>query len=74
VSRRFTIDTNTVNHVPKGNSPASRAKLPLLILLVVVNLYVFFQIPRLTISIFSGSTGGHGGSMVTASTAPLLRS
>src|ERR1700678_1410263 len=31
-------------------------QLPLLILLVIVNLYVLFQIPHLTLSIFSGST------------------
>ena len=49
-------------------------QLPLLILLVIVNLYVLFQIPHLTLSIFSGSTGGHGGSMLTAATALLLRS
>lgn len=49
-------------------------QLPLLILLVVVNLYVLFQIPHLTMSIFSGSTGGHGGGMWNAATALILRS
>jgi hypothetical protein len=49
-------------------------QLPLLILLVFVNLYILFQIPHLTMSIFSGSTGSHGGGMWTAATALLLRS
>jgi hypothetical protein len=49
-------------------------QMPLLILLVVVNVYVLFQIPHLTMSIFSGSTGSHGGGMWGAATALLLRS
>src|ERR1700761_6849604 len=38
-------------------------ELPLLILLVLVNVYILFKIPAMTMSIFSGSAGGHGGGM-----------
>jgi hypothetical protein len=38
-------------------------ELPLLILLVLVNIYIIFKIPAMTMSIFSGSTGGHGGGL-----------
>jgi hypothetical protein len=38
-------------------------ELPLLILLVLVNIYILFKIPAMTMSIFSGSTGGHGGGL-----------
>jgi type IV secretory pathway VirB6-like protein len=34
-------------------------ELPLLILLVLVNVYVLFKIPAMTQTLFSGSTGGH---------------
>jgi hypothetical protein len=37
-------------------------------LLVLINCYVLYQVPHLTMAIFSGSTGGGGGSM----TAGLL--
>jgi hypothetical protein len=47
-------------------------QLPLLILLVLVNIYVLFKIPALTMSIFSGSSGGHGGGLGLV-TAALLR-
>jgi hypothetical protein len=43
-------------------------ELPFLILLVLINCYVLYQVPHLTMAIFSGSTGGGGGSM----TAGLL--
>jgi hypothetical protein len=36
---------------------------PFLILLVLINVYVLFQVPHLTLAIFSGSTGGSGGGM-----------
>jgi hypothetical protein len=49
-------------------------QLPLLILLVAVNVYVLFQIPHLTMSIFSGSTGSQGGGMWNATAALILRS
>ena len=52
------------------------AQLPLLILLTVINIYVLFQVPHLTMSIFSGSTGGHGGGIgggMMAATALLLK-
>jgi type IV secretory pathway VirB6-like protein len=39
------------------------SKLPLLILLILVNLYILFKIPAITSSIFSGHTGGHGGGL-----------
>ena len=38
-------------------------KLPLLMLLVLVNLYILFKIPAITGSIFSGHTGGHDGGL-----------
>jgi hypothetical protein len=44
------------------------SQLPWLIMLVLINLYMLFQVPHLTNSIFSGSTGGSGGGM----TAGLL--
>ena len=47
-------------------------QLPLLIILVTVNIYILIKIPVLTMSIFSGSTGGHDGGM-GAATALLLR-
>ena len=44
--------------------PGNMAKeLPLLILLVLVNIYILFKVPAMTMSIFSGSTGGHDGGM-----------
>jgi hypothetical protein len=42
----------------------------------VINIYVLFQVPHLTMSIFSGSTGGHGGGMgggMMAAAALLLK-
>jgi hypothetical protein len=35
--------------------------LPLLVLLVLVNVYILFKIPTMTHSLFSGGVGGHGG-------------
>jgi hypothetical protein len=35
--------------------------LPLLVLLVLVNVYILFKIPTMTHSLFSGGAGGHGG-------------
>jgi type IV secretory pathway VirB6-like protein len=37
--------------------------LPLLILLVMVNIYILFKIPTMTHSLFGGGVGGHGGSL-----------
>jgi hypothetical protein len=48
-------------------------ELPLLILLVLVNVYILFKIPALTASIFSGSTGGHDGGLGLV-TAAIVRS
>jgi hypothetical protein len=48
-------------------------QLPMLILLTLINLYVLFQVPHLTMSLFSGSTGGHGGGVMTSATALLLK-
>jgi hypothetical protein len=49
------------------SDPGNMVKeLPLLILLVLVNVYILFKIPALTMSIFSGSTGGHDGGMGVA--------
>jgi type IV secretory pathway VirB6-like protein len=47
-------------------------ELPLLILLVMVCVYVLFKIPAMTMSIFSGSAGGHGGGLGLV-TAAILR-
>jgi type IV secretory pathway VirB6-like protein len=38
-------------------------ELPLLILLVLVNVYILFKVPAMTMSLFSGSSGGHGGGL-----------
>ena len=38
-------------------------KLPLLILLILVNVFVLFKIPEITNAIFSGHTGGGGSTM-----------
>jgi hypothetical protein len=37
--------------------------LPLLVLLVLVNVYILFKIPTMTHSLFTGHTGGHGGGL-----------
>ena len=37
--------------------------LPLLVLLVLVNIYILFKIPTMTHSLFAGGTGGHGGGL-----------
>ena len=41
-------------------------QLPLLILLVLVNIYVLFKIPAMTQSLFSGHAGGGGGGLAGA--------
>src|SRR6202046_728873 len=48
-------------------------ELPLLILLVLTNIYILFKIPAMTVSIFSGSSGGHGGGLVLVTAAMLRR-
>ena len=40
--------------------------LPLLVLLVLVNVYILFKIPAMTHSLFTGHTGGHGGGLGAA--------
>jgi TrbL/VirB6 plasmid conjugal transfer protein len=40
--------------------------LPLLIILVLVNIYILFKIPTMTHTLFTGSTGGHGGGLGAA--------
>lgn len=40
--------------------------LPLLVLLVLVNIYIPFKIPTMTHSLFTGGTGGHGGGLGVA--------
>jgi type IV secretory pathway VirB6-like protein len=57
--------------MPSFADPGMMVKqLPLLILLTLINIYVLFQVPHLTMSIFSGSTGGNGSGLMT--TAALL--
>lgn len=48
-------------------------QLPLLILLVMVNIYVLFKVPVMTMSIFSGSVGGHSSGMGGLIAAAILR-
>jgi type IV secretory pathway VirB6-like protein len=48
-------------------------ELPLLILLVLTNIYILFKIPAITMSIFSGSAGGHGGGMGGMIAAAIIR-
>jgi hypothetical protein len=43
--------------------------LPLLVLLVLVNIYILFKIPTMTHSLFTGGTGGHGGGLGIAMAA-----
>jgi hypothetical protein len=40
--------------------------LPLLVLLVLVNIYILFKIPTMTHTLFTGATGGHGGGLGVA--------
>ena len=37
--------------------------LPLLVLLVLVNIYILFKIPTMTHTLFTGGIGGHGGGL-----------
>jgi len=37
--------------------------LPLLVLLVLVNIYILFKIPAMTHTLFTGGIGGHGGGL-----------
>src|SRR5215472_10252932 len=62
--------TEIVNFTDPGSMVQ---ELPLLILLVLVNIYILFKIPAMTMSIFSGSAGGHGGGMGGLITAAILR-
>jgi hypothetical protein len=62
--------TELVNFSDPGNMVQ---ELPLLILLVLTNIYILFKIPSMTMSIFSGSAGGHGGGMGGMITAAILR-
>ncbi len=48
-------------------------ELPLLILLVLVNIYILFKIPALTQSLFSGHTGGGGSGLGGAMMAVTRR-
>jgi hypothetical protein len=41
-------------------------QLPLLILLVLVNIYILFKIPAMTQALFSGHAGGSGGGLAGA--------
>jgi TrbL/VirB6 plasmid conjugal transfer protein len=43
--------------------------LPLLVLLVLVNIYILFKIPTMTHTLFTGGIGGHGGGLGIAMTA-----
>ena len=58
--------TDLVNFTDPGYMVQS---LPLLILLVLVNVYILFKVPTITASLFSGHVGGHGigaGGLITA--------
>ncbi len=62
--------TEVVNFSDPGNMVQ---ELPLLILLVLTNIYILFKIPAMTMSIFSGSAGGHGGGMGGMIAAAIIR-
>lgn len=62
--------TEMVNFTDPGSMVQ---ELPLLILLVLVNIYILFKIPALTVSLFSGSAGGHSGGMGGMISAAILR-
>jgi type IV secretory pathway VirB6-like protein len=54
--------TNYYLQLSNISDPATMVTtLPLLILLVLVNVYILFKIPAMTQTLFSGSTGGHDG-------------
>jgi hypothetical protein len=58
------IFTNYVATLATTTDPGTMvAQFPWLILLVMVNVYMLWQVPHITMSIFSGSSGGHGGGM-----------
>ena len=42
---------------------------PLLLLLIITNIFILLKIPALTASIFSGSSSGHDGGMGMITTA-----
>ena len=44
---------------------------PLLLLLILVNVFVLLKIPALTASIFSGSSSGHDGGVGMITTAVM---
>jgi hypothetical protein len=57
-------------YIQLGQSVSDPSKivqtLPLLVLLVLVNIYILFKIPTMTHSLFTGGTGGHGGGLGVA--------
>ncbi len=58
--------TNFVN----ANDPATMVEnFPLLLLLIITNIFILLKIPALTASIFSGSSSGHDGGMGLITTA-----
>jgi hypothetical protein len=70
------IFTNYVATLATTTDPGTMVQqFPLLILLVLVNVYILWQVPHITMSIFSGSSGGHGAGMsagiATAATLAL---
>ena len=60
--------TNYYIHLGQSVSDPSTIvqTLPLLVLLVLVNIYILFKIPTMTHSLFTGGTGGHGGGLGVA--------
>ncbi len=58
--------TNFLN----ANDPVQMVQnFPLLLLLIIVNVFILLKIPALTASIFSGSSSGHDGGMGMVTTA-----
>jgi hypothetical protein len=57
--------TNYYNQLGQSLSDPSLIvqTLPLLVLLVLVNIYILFKIPTMTHTLFTGGTGGHGGGL-----------
>ena len=68
------VMTNYYLQLQNIADPATMVEnIPLLILLVIVNVYVLIKIPAMTQTIFSGSTGGHDGGVGLAMMAMMAK-
>ena len=57
-----------------SDQKAAAQNFPILLLLIIVNVFILTQIPALTASIFSGHTGGHSGGVGSNQGLVLRRS